>query len=178
LGFDVYIVGDVITDTFRQKLASVYDAVSNFVFDLYPQPPDVGAAALIQARIFENWTNNIRDLKVMGREDDVILQPGWAPQYDDRLFSAVDGREGISVIAASKEQVTAMAETARQYAQPAGSQGWKLIWICTWNNWAESTTIEPTIAEGPKYPLGNYQFDFLEVVRDVFGADTFSTASQ
>ncbi|MBI3739838.1 MAG: hypothetical protein HY258_12390, partial [Chloroflexi bacterium] len=54
-----------------------------------------------------------------------------------------------------------------------GSQGWKLIWLNTWNNWPETTTFEPTAAEGPKYPAGNYQFDFLEVIRDVFGPEVF-----
>ncbi len=174
LGYDVYIVGDIIQpNTFNKQLASVYDANTNFLFPLYPQPRDVGRAALVMGDEFKYWQGKIQELKVAGRQDHVILQPGWAPQYDDRLFRAWQGQKGISVPAMSRDQGVAMAEVARQYAQPAGSQGWKLIWINTWNNWAESTTIEPTIDQGPKYPLGNYQFDFLEIVREVFGAATF-----
>jgi hypothetical protein len=30
------------------------------------------------------------------------------------------------------------------------------------------------IDSGPKYPAGNYQFDMLEVVKQVFGAETFA----
>ena len=38
------------------------------------------------------------------------------------------------------------------------------------------TTIEPTANLGTKYPAGNYQFDMLEVVRDVFGSETYYTS--
>ncbi len=48
------------------------------------------------------------------------------------------------------------------------------IWLNTWNNWPETTTFEPTISQDPKYPAGNYGFDLVEVIRDVFGAKTFS----
>jgi hypothetical protein len=174
LGYDVYIVGDIIqANTFNQELASVYDANTNFLFPLDPVPADVGQAARIQADVFENWQAKIQGLQVAGRQENVILQPGWAPQYDDRLYRTWQGQESIYVPAMSRDQVVAIAEVARQYAQPAGSLGWKLIWINTWNNWAESTTIEPTIDQGPKYPMGNYHFDFLEIVREVFGAETF-----
>jgi hypothetical protein len=73
----------------------------------------------------------------------------------------------------NKDQVVAMAEVARKHAEPVGSQGQQLIWLNTWNNWAETTTIEPTANLGSKYPAGNYQFDMLEVVREVFGSETF-----
>ena len=48
-----------------------------------------------------------------------------------------------------------------------------MIWENTWNDWAETTTVEPTVDQGPKYPAGNYGFDFLEVIRDVFGPEVF-----
>ena len=93
-----------------------------------------------------------------------------------RLAVDVDGEfEPIYVISAdSKDQVAAMAEVARKHAEPVGSEEQKLIWLNTWNNWAETATVEPTANLGPKYPAGNYQFDMLEVVRDVFGPETYS----
>jgi hypothetical protein len=75
----------------------------------------------------------------------------------------------------SKDQVIQMAEVARKHAEPAGNKELKLIWLNTWNNWAETTTIEPTTNLGPKYPARNYQFDMLEVVREVFGGETYYT---
>jgi hypothetical protein len=103
----------------------------------------------------------------------VNFQPAWAPQFDNRKF---DFNHPIYVPARSKDQVTAMAMVARKYAEPVGSSGQKLIWINTWNDWAETTTIEPTANLGTKYPAGNYQFDMLEVVRDVFGSETYYTS--
>lgn len=93
------------------------------------------------------------------------------PQYDDRLFVP---SQATYVPAASKDQVIAMAEVSRKHTQGVGSQDLKLVWLNTWNNWAETTTVEPTMDLGPKYPAGNYQFDMLEVVREVFGAATFA----
>lgn len=177
-GYDVYIVGDIIrSDRFKKELASAYDANTNFTF-LIPGmngwPKDVGQAALVQEDILKKWQTNIQSLKVTGREEPVTLQPGWAPQYDDRLRGKDGGN--IYVPATSKDQVVAMAEVARKYTQPAGSQGWKLVWINTWNNWAEATTIEPTADQGDKYPAGNYGFDMLQIVRDVFGLETFGNS--
>lgn len=180
-GYDVYIVGDIILqDAFNEELASAYDANTNFLFPLWGSSgslKDVAEAALAQDEMLKKWQTNIQGLKVAGRQENVILQPGWAPQYDDRLFRAWQNQESIYVPAMNREQVAIMAETTRKYAQPAGSQGWRLIWINTWNNWAESTTIEPTANKGPKYPTGNYQFDMLEIVRDVFGAETFGSSA-
>jgi len=73
-------------------------------------------------------------------------------------------------------QVIEMAMVARKHAEPVGSSGLRLIWLNTWNNWAETTTVEPTVNLGPKYPAGNYQFDMLEVVREVFGSETYYTS--
>ncbi|MEW5940840.1 MAG: glycoside hydrolase family 99-like domain-containing protein, partial [Chloroflexota bacterium] len=177
-GFDVYIVGDIIrSDHFYPNLVSVYDATTNFLFFFAGSPPanDVGEAAVNLDASLTQWEARIKGLTVRGREEPVILQPGFAPQYDDRLLKAVNGEPGgIYIPALSKEQVIAMAQVVRQHAQPAGAQGWKLIWLNTWNNWAETTTFEPTKDSGPKYPAGNYQFDMVEVIREVFGLKTFS----
>jgi hypothetical protein len=177
-GFDVYIVGDIIrTDHFYSNLASVYDANTNFLFFFAGTPPakDVGEAAANLDDALTKWERNIAGLTVRGRQEPVILQPGFAPQYDDRLLAEVNNDKNSTYIpAASKDQVLAMAQIVAKHAQPVGSQGWKLIWLNTWNNWAETTTFEPTIASGPKYPAGNYQFDMLDVILEVFGAKTFS----
>ena len=105
--------------------------------------------------------------KVTGRNEYVNFQPAWAPQYDESWIDAITNPK--IVLAESKEQVTLMAEVARNHAEPAGEEGLKLIWVNTWNCWKEATTIEPTIEDDvPKYPGGNYGFEFLEIIRDVF----------
>ncbi len=176
-GYDVYLVGDIILQKgFSPQLASVFDANTNFLFFTADSAPtkDVGAAAVQLDKILTNWEKKISSLKVDGRQDPVSLQPGFAPQFDNRAFAQVNHQQSsIYIPATSKDQVTAMAEVVRRHAHPAGSSGMKLIWLNTWNNWPETTTIEPTAALGPKYPAGNYQFDMLEVVSDVFGPEIF-----
>jgi hypothetical protein len=172
-GFDVFIVGDIVrTDQFIRPIASAYDAGTNFTF-LIPGSPtaaNVGRAAANVDAALSQWAADIAGLKVAGRSEHTILQPGFTPQFDNRDFT---DNSPIYVPALSKDQVTKMALVARQHSQPA-SDGSRLIWLNTWNNWAETTTLEPTVDAGPKYPAGNYGFDMVEVVRDVFGQVTFA----
>jgi hypothetical protein len=178
-GYDVFIVGDEIhADRFDPAHAGLFDANTTFTFLIgglhHRAWNDLGDAIPEVDRTFTEWRALIKDLKVAGRDDTVNFQPAWAPQYDDRYFP---GGSGIYVPALSKDQVIEMAEVARKHAEPVGSQGQKLIWLNTWNCWAEATTVEPTANLGPKYPAGNYQFDMLEVVREVFGPETLSCGS-
>ena len=176
-GYDVYLVGDIILKNgFSPKLASVYDANTNFLFFTADSPPtkDIGQAAVQLDKILTGWEAKTSSLKVDGRQDKVIVQPGFAPQFDNRsLAQANHEQSSIYIPAMSKDQVTAMAEVVRKHAHPAGNSGMKLIWLNTWNNWPETTTFEPTTNLGPKYPAGNYAFDMVEVIRDVFGPEVF-----
>jgi hypothetical protein len=178
LGFDVFIVGDeVCVGCFNPDHASLFDGSSTFTFLIpginFQSWADVGDATEAVDYAFQWWRNRIEGLKVVGREEFVNFQPAWAPQFDNRLFVH---QNGIYVPAMSKAQVFAMATVAQKHAQPVGSRQQKLIWLNTWNNWAETTTVEPTANLGPKYPVGNYQFDMLEVVQEVFGSETFYTS--
>ena len=172
-GYDVFIVGDVLAaDRFNTGLVSQFDANTAFTFLIQGLPIglDMGTAAPAIDKFFQSWRNKIQELKVAGRDDLVNFQPGWAPQFDNRLF---DEANPIYIPALSKDQVTAMAQVARDNAEPVGSLNQRLIWVNTWNNWAEATTIEPTANQGAKYPAGNYQFDMLEIIRDIFGQQSF-----
>ena len=178
LGFDVFIVGDEMrTDFFDPDHVSLFDGSSTFTFlipgiDWYSLN-DVGEATVAVDGAFQWWRDQLVGLRVAGREELVNFQPAWAPQYDERNF--VFERPKY-VPATSKDQVIEMAMVARKHAEPVGSSGLRLIWLNTWNNWAETTTVEPTVNIGPKYPAGNYQFDMLEVVREVFGSETYYTS--
>lgn len=173
-GYDVFLVGDVVwANQFDPKLASQFDADSTFTF-LLPgldwKWKNVQAASVDVDHAYKVWTERISKLTVAGRDDPINFQPSFTPQFDNRLF---EPKNPIYVPAESREQVVAAADVALKYAQPVGSQDWKLIWLNTWNNWAEATTVEPTIDSGPKYPAGNYQFDMLDIIRELFGAETF-----
>jgi len=183
LGFDVFIVGDeVCFGCFDRDHASLFDGSSTFTFlmpgiDIYSLD-DVGEAATVVDNTFQWWRDNLAGLHVAGREELVNFQPAWAPQYDERSIKGFDpAYTPIYVPALSKDQVLEMAKVARKHSEPVGSNGMKLIWLNTWNNWAETTTVEPTTNLGSKYPAGNYQFDMLEVVREVFGPETYDTST-
>jgi len=178
LGYDVYIVGDeVCYGCLNPTRVALFDATTSFTF-LIPGidqaiQKDVADAARTTDTAYSWWRDQIAGRKVTGREEMVNFQPGWAPQYDESYWIT---NNPIYVPATSKEQVTQIAEVARDHAQPAGQDNLKLIWLNTWNNWAETTTVEPTIDQGPKYPAGNYGFDMLEVVEEVFGSETYYTS--
>jgi hypothetical protein len=180
-GFDVFIVGDEINaNSYNPSHASLFDGNTTFTF-LIPginrsSWRNVGDAVPAVDQTFTRWLQNIQGLRVQGRNDLVNFQPAWAPQYDDRLVVR-ENETSTYVPAENKDQVIMMATVARDHAQPVGSTGQSLIWLNTWNCWQETTTVEPTADLGPKYPAGNYQFDMLEVVREVFGVETYMCGS-
>lgn len=180
LGYDVFIVGDEICyGCFNPTHAALFDGSSTFTFlipgvDQY-KLKDVGDAVRSTDTAFTWWRDKLTNLKVIGRNEYVNFQPAWAPQYDESWANAISNPR--VVLAENKEQVIRMAEVARKYAEPAGNEELKLIWVNTWNCWKEATSIEPTIiVDSPKYPGGNYGFDFLEVIRDIFGVETYYTS--
>jgi hypothetical protein len=179
LGYDVYIVGDELCyGCFNQGRAALFDANTTFTFLIpgvdQPGLKNVGQAAAAADTAFTWWRGKIADLKVAGREDTVNFQPGWAPQYDESRNIAFT--HPTVVLAESRDQVVQMAEMARKHAEPAGDEGLRLIWVNTWNCWGEGTTIEPTIEDENPYPGGNYGFDFLEIIQDVYGVETYYTS--
>jgi hypothetical protein len=177
MGFDVFVSGDEINnDVFDTAHVTLFDAVTTFTMLIGGTGPfeNMDSTAVGVDKVFNSWQSQLQGLKVKDREENVILQPAWAPQYMDSLFRFHnDMGEGQYVPAESKEQIIHMPEVARFYANPLGREAEKIVWLNTYNNWAEATTIEPTIASGPKYPAGNYQFDMLEVVKEVFGGETY-----
>ena len=62
---------------------------------------------------------------------------------------------------------------ARKHADPVGASKRRIIWVGTWNNFPESTSIEPTVESADPYPGGNYGFDITDVLQEVFGSETF-----
>ncbi|MCP4679972.1 MAG: hypothetical protein GY854_31665 [Deltaproteobacteria bacterium] len=177
-GFDVYIVGDEIrANAFDGWHAALFDANTTFTF-LIPGASNnyanVAEAAASMSSVYSSWKTSISGLNVTGGNEPVNFQPSFTPQYDDRLFKEVNNFENPQYVPAeSKAQVVTIAEVARDHAVTLPGEDEKFVWLNTFNNWAETTTVEPTAADGPKYPAGNYQFDMLEVVEEVFGYETF-----
>jgi len=183
LGYDLYIVGDEEGwGTFNASRVAIWDATSSFIPPLMPGTPfagqNNGRAGLTKAITFvdqanQAWVKDIAGIKVLGRNESVSFQPGFAPQYDDTLFRNLNNLGGpTSLWAMSKAEIKQMAEASLKSAQPVGASGRKLIWIGTWNNYPESTQIEAT-APGANYPGGNTGNDILDALQEVFGSQTF-----
>ena len=182
LGYDLYIVGDVVCHLcpVNPSHAGLFDGNTSFV-SMYPYVEKTEAVNDLSETIartdqgFTWWRSQIANLRVIGRDDLVNFQPAWSPQYDESWVTEYDKKK--TYYASSREQVQQMAEVGRKHVEPAGEEGLQLVWINTWNCWKEATSIEPTIIDdNPKYPGGNYGFDFLEIIRDVYGAETFYTS--
>jgi hypothetical protein len=179
-GYDVFISAEEPrTDRFDPAHATVFDANASFIPFLIPGqrvPTDIADAATIADQSATLWQNETRGLTVQGRSDPLVYQSAFTPQYDDTLYRNNNGiGDAKSIPARSEDDVVRLAQVALAHAQPEGASGDRIVWLSTFNNWAETTTVEPTIDSGPKYPAGNYGFDMLDVVRNVFGAQTFGT---
>src|SRR5258708_18708779 len=112
-GYDVYLVGDEgQSQTFSARHATLWDAntACTFVLAGLPLIKEVAPHAATTDAAFKQWRSRIKGLKVIGRDDMVNFQPGWTPQFDNRLF---DPSHSIYVPAMSKDQVVAMATMAR-----------------------------------------------------------------
>jgi Glycosyltransferase WbsX len=173
MGYDVYLVGDeVAADRFNAAHAALWDATTSFTPFLMPGAPpmhDLPTATSFVDGAYAKWEQEIAG---SGKP----LQPGFTPQYDDVLFRTANAIPGPqSVQARSQAEVEALARASLAHAQPVGAKKQRIVWLNTFNNWAETTTVEPTASTGQKYPAGDYGYDMLKAVRDVFGAQTYGT---
>jgi glycoprotein endo-alpha-1,2-mannosidase len=168
LGWNPYFVGDSIyygkNDLY---LASQFDAATSY--NLYSGGLSeegirtTGQLALSLRPFFWNFQYQLRDLIVEGKNATVDFQPCVIPQFDARISRHTD----TALLAQSKEEVKQMFLVAREILD--AKSGPKVVWITSWNEWHEGTSIEPTVTQGKKYPGGNYGYDFLEAVSEIFG---------
>jgi hypothetical protein len=168
MGWNPYFVGDNLfyglNDLF---LYSQFDAITayNLVsFALFEEGIDsTGKLASSLRPYFWQVLYQLRDLQVAGKNVNVDFQPGVLPQYDARVSRG----NKVALLAQSKDEVIEMFRVAKEILDGKRS-GPKIVWITSWNEWHEGTAIEPTVSGGRKYPGGNYEYDFLEAVSEVF----------
>lgn len=126
------------------------------------------------APIIRGWVQSVPSMKVKrisGGESSIEFAPFITPQFDDQW---VKGSGRPRMIAKSKEDFRYMAQTLG--LDLLTGRNW--LFLATFNAWPEGTTVEPPCDWksgncGPDYSRdrGQYGFEFLEVIRDVFGAD-------
>ncbi len=99
--------------------------------------------------------------------------PALSCQFDDTEFQNLVGGAPTRILARQKEDVTDLLRLAKSYSTPIGSE--RYVWLGTYNNWAEGTTLLPTRRQGERFydmrggirRIGHYEFDHLEAVREV-----------
>lgn len=168
MGWNPYLVGDALywgsNDLY---IASQFDAVTMYgIFNPALFQNGVNSTAdLVQA--IRPWYYDLLltlgKLKVRGTKATVAFQPDVMPQYDDRIARGTT----YALLAQSQEQVKEMFQLGRDILDEQSTSD-KVVWITSWNEWHEGTSIEPTVSGGSKYPAGNYGLDFLQAVKDVF----------
>jgi hypothetical protein len=168
LGYDPYLVADSLfygrNDLY---VASQFDAATAYnIYSDELRQDGITTTGLLAGAIrpwYWNFLYQLRNLRVQGRSSFVQLQPGIIPQFDARVAR----KTTTALLAQSKEEVVEIFKVGRELANAAGGPE-RVIWITSWNEWHEGTAIEPTVTGGPKYPGGNYSYDFLEAVSEVF----------
>jgi hypothetical protein len=168
VGRNPYFVGDLLfygrNDLFAASQFDAVTAYSIFSTSLFQDRIDTTGKLVQVARPFYfDFLYQLRDLRVRGGNSHIVLQPGVLPQFDNRKGT----ESGFALLAQSRDEVRQMFLVARDVADAQGTNP-KVVWITSWNEWLEGTTIEPTETGGPKYPGGNYGYDFLELVSDIF----------
>lgn len=163
LGVDVYFVGDEIEDGDRGIDANrmrLFDAITSY--NLYnPFVVEAGFDTLPEwtqyARgVYDEWRAVAARTRVKGRGSlTVDFQPGVIPQYNDTPV-----RQGnLPITSSSTREFSDMLAMARATSGPGG-----VIWITSWNEWHEGTTIEPSTEGDGDVSAGQYAFGFLDAV--------------
>jgi hypothetical protein len=151
-------------------IASQFDAATSYnLFSVQLAEQGIRTTAQLAASLrplFWNTQYQLRDLQVEGKSHPVDFQPCVIPQFDTRV------RRGSTsgLLAQSKEEVKEMFRVAKDIVDAKPEP--RIVWITritSWNEWHEGSAIEPTVLDGPKYPGGNYGYDFLEALSEVFG---------
>jgi hypothetical protein len=111
-----------------------------------------------------------RELWAAGAASDRDFIPAASCQYDDSAFMRARdlGEAPLQVLAASSAEVEGFLAHALEHAHEI--DGDRYLFWGTLNNWAEGTTVLPTIRSGAKFRetrLGNYSFAHLESIRNV-----------
>ena len=168
MGWDPYFIGDSMyygrNDLY---LASQFDAATSYnLFSTGLAEQGIRTTGELESSLrplIWNFQDQLKNLVVGGKKYPIEYQPGVIPQFDARVRRGND----TALLAQSKDEVKQMFLMAKETldAKPSGP---KIVWITSWNEWHEGTAIEPTETGGNKYPGGNYGFDFLEALSEVF----------
>ncbi|MEW5759941.1 MAG: glycoside hydrolase family 99-like domain-containing protein [Candidatus Thermoplasmatota archaeon] len=164
-GYDVYLVGDFITikpPFIETKKIRSFDAVSpynpyNFVLSKLTFGKLWLFTKLITKTQYIVWRLWVTSLKVDGFENRKLdFIPCVIPSYDD---TALKDRNNKPLLGDKNDFIKSL-EMAKSTSDKVGKGNQRLIWITSFNEWHEGTTIEPSL---------EYGFDYLDALRNFLG---------
>ena len=166
-GFDLYLDGDLLwperTDLSRLPY---FDAASAYVLnqkEMFRKEgiQTTGQVVDLASSFFRQWASDVPSVRNYRTGDPVAFHPVINPQF----IKPADP-DALRYSMTSVDEFRAFAELARDTATFSAAAGARVVWITSWNEWYEGTSIEPTY-NGPALET-NYGFQLLEVIRDVF----------
>jgi hypothetical protein len=168
-GFDLYLDADLLwPDRIDIDRLSYFDAASAYVLnqkELFTKQGVRKTADIVPLadKYFREWSGILEVVKNRQTNEPVAFHPVinpqfWKPADQDALYYILD----------SVGDFRSFAEKARDTASWNKLANAKVIWITSWNEWYEGTSIEPT-HNGPSFKK-NYGFEFLRVIKEVFQA--------
>lgn len=169
-GIDVYIVGDEVYDgNFHPERIRLFDAVT--AYNLYnPQVikaqniQDLRGWVEVTRPTYRGWDQGTSTIQVKGREGSVDFMPNVIPQYNDTEVRCCNP----PLPSSSFDDFSRMLDMARSFSRPVAGEDRGVIWITSWNEWHEGTTVEPSSEGTGSIGTGNYLFGFLQAIPRVF----------
>ncbi len=160
----------------------VFDAVSSYsmLYEAKSKEPNcntVGKFASCLEPEYMKW-------KQAALSKNIDFHPGIFPSYNDYHHDIDIGHTPKKIDSTSKQDFIEMLEMSKRTSTDSN-----IIWITSWNEWHEGTTIEPTMSPDetipskhcnylenyqnlqkcPRYPNGYYYYDYLYAIKETFG---------
>ncbi len=169
-GIDVYIVGDEVYDgNFHPERIRLFDAVT--AYNLYNSQTiqsqnihDLRGWVEVARATYRGWDHGTSTIQVKGRSEFTDFMPNVIPQYNDTAVRCCNP----PLPSSSFDDFSAMLDMARSYSRPVSGEQRGVIWITSWNEWHEGTTVEPSAEGTGSIGAGNYLFGFLQAIPRIF----------
>jgi Glycosyltransferase WbsX len=166
-GYDLYLDGDLLwPNKVDQERLPYFDAASAYVLNqkelfLKQDVRKTADVVPLAEKYFREWGGLLDGVKNYDTDEPVEFHPVinpqfWKPSDKDALYYTLD----------SVDDFRRMARAAKETASWNQLANAKVIWITSWNEWYEGTSIEPA-HNGPTLQR-NYGFELLRVLKEVF----------
>lgn len=166
-GYDLYLDADLLwpdrTDVTR---LSYFDAASAYVLnqkELFAKQNIKQTADVVPLadKYFREWAGMLEVVKNRQTNETLAFHPVINPQFQKPADA-----DSLSYTLNKVEDFKSFAEKARDLATWNKLANAKVIWITSWNEWYEGTSIEPS-HNGPSIQK-NYGFELMRVIKEVF----------